>query len=231
MIKKYLHSLFYPFDKTFEIVVTGEDKNVCSQFVKMCESHITSNELLQYGLEYTYNARSNIFEIKIDKQNFVKFRFFYRELPENDWQKATIIGDIFVPIFIYKPLKYSSLHQNIYDFLDKVQKNKKTAIMALVNFDYICRNPIVNTEKIFKTLQQNKEILNGIDGNEQQTLKLVFEVFQQYLNKYTTHNICNFFCYNVVNGFSFGKEEFFINLLMRLLSFDKLNNYKYQIKQ
>ena len=247
MIKKYLHSLFYPFDKTFEIVVIGEDKNVCEQFVKMCENFITNNELRQYGLEHSYNTRNNVFEMKIDKQNFIKFRFYSEVLPENKWQKAKTTGDVLVPIF--KLDKYHffenncSLSPDIDGFLGEVRKNKKTTILALINFDYFCHKPIDGiekweelTNKIYDTLRNkknlNKVINNDINRDGQKILDIIFAVFQQHLRntEYTAYKICNFFCYNETNGFTFGKQEFFNNLLMRLLTFDKLNNYQFRIK-
>jgi hypothetical protein len=243
MIKKYTHkinSLFYPFGKTFEIVVIGEDKNICGQFVEMCKNHITNRELLQYGLECTYNRTNNEYEIKTDKQDFVKFKFSPQELPNGDWDKANITGDVFVPIFKYQPFKYNRLPQNIEGFLGKIQQCKKTTITVLVNFDSLYHKPIADVKqwedtinKIYETLQQDKKILNNLNNKEQQYVELIYKKFQQHLkrnSKYTAYNICNFFCYNEASGFSYGKEEFFTNLLMRLLSFDKLNNYKYRIK-
>jgi hypothetical protein len=244
-IKEFSHNLFYPFDKTIEVVVIGENENDCNQFLMMCKNFITNGKLLQYGLEYDYSTQDNVFRIKIDEQNFVKFQFFSQTIPQNEWQKASITGDIFVPIFRldkYQPFDYNCLPHEIDGFLGKVQQCKKTAITALINFDYLCENPINNVEqwensinKIYKTLQQNKILdeNNNINENGQKILNAVFSVFQRHLNqntKYTAYNICNFFCYNETSGFSFGKEEFFSNLLLRLFSFDKLSNYNYQIK-
>jgi len=245
MIKNRLHKikdLFCPFDKTFEIVVTGENENACNQFIKKCEDFIENDELLQYGLEYDYNTQNNEFKIKTDWQNFVKFRFFYQALPDNDWDR----GDILVPIFRldrYQPSVYNCLPHDIAEFLGKVQKYKKTAITALIKFDYLCESPINNIEQweesintIYDILQEKMildESIHTINRNGQKILNAVFALLQQHLNentKYTAYNICNFFGYNETDGFSFGMEEFFSNLLLRLFSFDKLNNYEYQIK-
>jgi len=244
MIKKYIHKindLFYPFDKIFEIVVTGEDINVCLQFVGMCENFMTSNELLQYELEYSYNSRNNVFEIKNDKQNLLKFRF--QALPENEWQKPNITVDILVPIFRMDKINPYSLAHKIDEFLRKAQQFQKRVITTLINFDYICNKPInsvgqweIAINNIYEILHHNKKInegANNINVEGQEILKGVFYKLYWHLNNntdYTAYKICNFFCYNETNGFSFGKEEFFSNLLMHLLSFDKLNNYKYQIK-
>jgi len=246
MIKKSLHkinSLFYPFDKIFEIVIIGEDKKICEQFVEMCENFITNDELLQYGLEHTYNHTNKVYEIKIDKQSFVKFRFFDRAVPENEWQNANIEGDILVPIFDldkYETFAYTLMPSHIIGFLGKVQQHKKTAITALINFDTVCNMPIANVAKwentvneVYDNLHCKKENWNSINTYGQEILKFIFDKFKEHINEntaYTAYKICNFFCYNETRGFSFGKEEFFSNLLIRLLSFDKLNNYKYQIK-
>ena len=250
MIEKYLHkinNLFYPFDKTFEVAVIGENEKICAQFVEMCENHIANNELLQYGLEYTYNWTSNEYEIKIGKQDVVRFKFLSPQvLTNSDWDKANITGDILVSIFRldkYQSFEYSCLWQDIDGFLGKVQRYKKTAIVALINFDFLCNKPITDVEqwkesidKIYDALQQNKNLdkTYNLNENGQKIIKLIFEMLQRHLNKnteYTAYRICNFFCYNKTSGFSFGIEEFFSNLLMRLLSFDKLNNYKCQVKK
>jgi hypothetical protein len=246
-IKKFSHNLFFPFDKIIEIIIIGENENDCNQFTDMCKDFITNGGLVQYGLEYNYSTKDDIFEIKIEEQNIVKFRFFYKTLLANEWLKENITIDILIPIFRLD--KYQSFDDNysvreINNFLGKVEHSGMTAITALINFDYLCENPISNVgqwensiNKIYDTLYQNKildEENTNINENGREILNDIFAIFQRILNrnsKYTACKICNFFCCNEMIGFSFGKEEFFSNLLLRLLSLDKLNNYSYLIKK
>ena len=149
MIAKYLHkinSLFYPFDKTIEIVITSENETVCKHFVDMCKKHFTDSNLLQHGLFHKYE--SDTFSIKIDKQTFVNFRFSCRTLSREDWQynwrNADFSGDILVPIFRlgkYQPYDYANcLKHEIETFLGKVQKYGTTAITVLCNSERTINN-------------------------------------------------------------------------------------------
>lgn len=250
--KKYivfLKNIFYPLNKIYEIAITGENINDCNQFKNGCENFITEGKLRQYGLEYDYNRKKNIFVIKVDERKYIKIRFCCYELPGNDWNKGNTRGDILVPIFKldkYQPFEYNCLSNDIGSFLGRAQHYKKIAITALINFDRLLKSPEINVEQwenlinnLYEVLRKCVETKKNINieneeltENGKKVLNLIFIALQHHISENTMTNayrIANLFCYNEANDFIFGKQEFFSNLLIGLLSFDKFNYYEYQV--
>lgn len=246
--KDNIYNFFSPFDKVFDVVIISEDEIYYDQFYRMFQSLITNNEFQKYGLKCQLDSKDNSFKIKIDEQRNLKFRFTSLILVDNERNKIKLVGDIFVPIFCldkYKPQDYNCLPHEIDSFLGKIRKQRKIAIVALINFDSLLKNPVTEIRQweklinnIYENMQNERTLYiedEEITENGLKILNAVSTILQRHINKNRTSNaykICNFFYTDKdTDNISFGHNEFTNNLLMSLLSFDKLSNYEYIINK
>jgi len=125
--------------------------------------------------------------------------------------------------------------------LSSITSTNKPAVFSYLNAEYIFENRIENeTQWQMINNELHKRI---IDNTVKSEIKLteqgdaiiqgLFKIFNYHSKEQRLFSIqkkINFMAFNNSNSeIMYGKNEFATNLLMQLLSFDKLNAYHFQI--
>ncbi|MDR1652205.1 MAG: hypothetical protein LBS01_00885 [Prevotellaceae bacterium] len=239
MIKRLINKWFYPFNRIFEVVVVSENETYCENFKNMLCGFFEKKEIRRFGIEhFEYDGENNFFELIMEDFSAIKFKLICQTLPNGEWHNAVIDGDIFIPVFCldkHKDYEYNCLPHEIDSFLGKINQKSKNAIVALMNIEKMYDadfSDISHFEKsinkIYRHLCENSTLdkkNTELSDCGHKILTPIIAVFQRHINDngYKAHSLCNFFNSDI----SYGKDEFMCNFLMHLLSFDKLNHYKY----
>jgi len=237
MIKK----IFFPYHKELTVALISNDEQNCILLNNLMHSVFDSNNsILNHIGNVQYYKENNTFNFVINTSTKIKFSIsnLVSDSTSIDFQNH----DILVPVFRlnkYLPHEYDRTIIDTDYLLKVLLKTDKLIIASYLNTEYIFENEIENEQQWQSASNELHKLV--IDFSFEPTVSLteqgktairgLFKILNYYSKQQKEFNITqkiNFFSCNE-NEIVFGKNEFITNLLMQMLTFDKLNSYSFQI--
>lgn len=245
MIKSLINKWFYPFDQIFEIWIISEDLTYCDKFQEMLQVFFNGNNLQTIGICGKYDEDQKIFTILIiDK--IIKFKLKKQSLSMSDElvEFKSIEGDIL--FFITSFDKYTNNYfYNVATETDKLLCNiphiRKVILVYLglethtnaVRCESEWHNIITPVYHLLNNYKKGE--LSGFTEYGSRQIVSIAKNLRYYSNKNPFfHGIvsANFlFSDQDTKSIVYGQYELICNLVMYLMSYEKINNYQYLEKE
>lgn len=237
MIKK----LFFPYHRELSVVFISNDEQNCIILNNLIHSVFDSNNsVLNHIGNIQYLKENSTFSFVINTSTTI--RFSINNLVTDYISTDFFSYDILVPVFClnkHSLYEYDSTITNTDYILKMLLKTNKPIIASYLNAEHLFENEIENEVKW--QLANNElhklvvdfavEPIVSLTHQGKATMRGLFKIFNYYSKQQKEFSITrkvNFFSCNA-NEIIFGKNEFVANLLMQMLTFDKLNSYSFQI--
>lgn len=239
-----IKQLLFPFDRVFNVAFISDEIENCLSLQQMLSSFFdSSNTVLSKIDNIQYSKEGNAFAFIVN--NNVSVRFTINNQSSSTWTNEgnynnhDVLFYLF-PLDKYTAMEYDKIASETDNALMKIAKRKTPTIIGYLNTECIIENEINNELEWQKTTNGlHNLVLNPLSDSDlklnkkgKQILQGLFKVFNYHSKnqeKFLTTNKVNFFHANSeVNSFHFGMNEFVANILMQLLTFDKLNQYTFK---
>jgi len=237
MIKK----LLFPYKNILSIaVISDEEQNRTLLKNFLYSAFDTADTILNEIGNISYKKDKEVFSFIVNNETEIKFSIHGFNSIESDFSNH----DILIPVFRlnkYATYEYDQTAHATDAILSSITSTNKPAVFSYLNAEYIFENRIENeTQWQMINNELHKRI---IDNTVKSEIKLteqgdaiiqgLFKIFNYHSKEQRLFSIqkkINFMAFNNSNSeIMYGKNEFATNLLMQLLSFDKLNAYHFQI--
>lgn len=244
MIKEQIHKWFYPFNKTLNVTLVCEYQNYCYEFKDMLCQVFAENKLQVLGGKCDYDKENDLFWLLLD-ETFIYFKLtnktvsLHKNGNEEDSLDNCNIKDLNgdIVIFITSFDKYGE--NDFYSVITETDRfmcnNSHLSNVILTYF---------GVETLTEVINDDIEWHNFINSAYGQLIQkpnnstTLFDGLMNTVRHYSAESPfysgklgCNFFYSDAeTQRIRFGQSEFICNFVTHLLHFDKMNDYRYLIK-
>jgi hypothetical protein len=244
-LREMIKKLLFPYENILSIAVISDEEQNCPLLKEVLYSaFVADNTTLNQIANLSYSKENDIFSFIVNNETEIKFSLHEKVIDLNSVETIYQTYDVLIPVLRlnkYAAHEYSLTVHATDTILSSITSTNKPAVFAYLNTEYIFEEKIESeTQWQIMNNELHKRI---IDNTVESEIKLteqgnaviqgLFKVFNYHSKEQRLFGIpqkANFFASeNSDSGIVYGKNEFATNLLMQLLSFDKLNTFYFQI--
>lgn len=242
-LREMIKKLLFPYENILSIAVISDEEQNCTLLKKyLCTVFDSADTTLNEIGNISYKHDKEVFSFILNNETEIKFSIHEKVSDFNFNESSLHNHDILIPLLRlnkYTAHEYDQTAQATDAIFSSVVSINKPAIFSYLNAEYIFEKKIENeTQWQVMNNELHKRI---IDNTVESEIKLteqgnsiiqgLFKVFNYHSMEQrifgTSQKVIFFASEN--SEIVYGKNEFVTNLLMQLLSFDKLNSYHFQI--
>ncbi len=240
-LREMIKKLLFPYENILSIAVISDEERNCTLLKTfLCSAFDASDTILKGIGNVTYKRDNDIFCFIVNEITEIKFSIHVFSSIKIDFSMHHIL----IPVFRLNKYKAHEYDQTAHDsetILSSISSTNKPVIFCYINAQCIFEDIILNNTH---WQMVNNELYNRIINNTNESgIKLteqgnaiiqgLFKVFNYHSREQRLFAIsqkATFFAFdNSDSEIVYGNNEFTTNLLMQLLSFDRLNTYHFQI--
>lgn len=244
-LREMIKKLLFPYKNILSIAVISDEEQNCTLLKKLlCSVFDSADTTLNEIGNISYKHDKEVFSFILNNETEIKFSIHEKVSDFKVIESSLHNHDILIPLLRinrYATHEYDQTAHTTDAISSSIVSSNKPAIFSYLNAEYLFEDKIENeTQWQVMNNELHKRI---IDNTVESEIKLteqgnaviqgLFKVFNYHSKEQRLFGIpqkVNFFASdNSASEIAYGKNEFATNLLMRLLSFDKLNSYHFQI--
>lgn len=244
-LREMIKKLLFPFEKILSIAVISDEGQNCILLKNiLCSAFDAQDTTLNQIANLSYSKENDIFCFIVYDETKIKFSLHEKVVDFKSVENIYQTYDVLIPVLRlnkYAVHEYDETAHKTDVVFNSLALNTNPLIFSYLNTDYILENQIEN--ETHWQMINNELHKHIIDDSIESEVKLteqgrgivqgLFKVFNYHSKAQQLFSIppkVNFFASeNSDSEIAYGKNEFATNLLMQLLSLDKVNSYHFQI--
>jgi hypothetical protein len=244
-LKEMNNKLFFPFEKELSVAILSDEEKLGISFHNLFYTIFDSvDSILNHIGNIQYLRENETFYFIINTSTVIKFSLSNLVIGPGVSIPDISTHDILIPIFRlnkYTEIEYDSIPSETDHILNLINKDNISTIVCYLNTEYFLKTAIEDesqwqflfNELLKFVIDNDFETEITLTDQGRSTYKGLCRVFNYHSKQQREFQISQkvnfFYCDNANSEILFGKNEFFANLIMHMLNFDKLNSYTFQV--